>query len=186
MRGVASSFPSQSVLERTSVLVFDCETTGLNASSRIVEIGLAMVDSSGKLLGTWSTLLCGDRWIDEDASSVNGISNEMLRGAPKFKSIAAPLALLMGSTAVVAHNAKFDHRHLTYEYSRLREKPPKDFVCTMSLLSQFGYGKLSLQRAAKVFKVNIDPDHTAETDALVTAKLLQRLAHRHASEWTLW
>lgn len=186
MKRKASPFPDQSETEQTSVLVLDCETTGLGATSRIVEIGLAMLSSTGELLGTWSSLLCGDRWIDEGASSVNGITNEMLRDAPKFKSIAGPLASLMESTIVVAHNAKFDHGRLAYEYVRLREEPPGDFVCSMSLLSQFGYGRLSLQRATELFGVDIGPDHSAERDALATAKLLQILSRRHVNEWSLW
>jgi DNA polymerase-3 subunit epsilon len=179
-------FPAAELFERAQLVVLDCETTGLTAKARIVEIGLAVLDRNGVLISSWGSLLCGDRWIDDEVSRVNGITSEMLFTAPKFKKFSGELMKLFQTIPIVAHNAAFDHSRFSFEFARLRMPSPPNFICSMRLLKELSYGKLSLDRASEMFDLEVAPDHSAETDAIVTAKLLQAVASKHPEEWQLW
>ncbi len=179
-------FPTSDLLDRAQLVVLDCETTGLTAKARIVEIGLAILDQDGELISSWGSLVCGDRWIDDEVSRVNGITTDMLRDAPKFKKFSGDLMKLFRTVPIVAHNAAFDHSRISFEFTRLRMPSPPSFICSMKLLKELNYGKVSLDRASEMFGLDALPNHSAETDAIVTAKLLKAVALRHPQEWELW
>ncbi|MCY4410095.1 MAG: 3'-5' exonuclease, partial [Caldilineaceae bacterium] len=61
-------------------LFFDTETTGLNSSAEIVEVGI--VDAEGNTL--LESLVRPIRRIPSDAVAVHGISNAMVRNAPTW------------------------------------------------------------------------------------------------------
>ncbi|MFM8794741.1 MAG: exonuclease domain-containing protein [Acidimicrobiales bacterium] len=179
-------FPNTEVIAGSRVVVLDCETTGLHASSRVVELGLVFLDGGGETTGEWSSLFRGDKWIDDDITAVNGITTAMLQNAPRFREVSESLARMFGTLRVVAHNAPFDHARVSHEFTRIRREPPPPFVCSMALLGNLGYGRLSLEAARNLFGVSVKPDHSALTDALVTAEILRELSQRHPEEFALW
>ena len=69
----------------------DLETTGLSPTrNRITEIGVVMVDATG--VNEWTTLINPGTPISEHSRLFNGIANEVVRDAPRFKDIAAELS----------------------------------------------------------------------------------------------
>lgn len=184
--GIYVQFPNEEMIAGSRVVVLDCETTGLHASARVVELGLVFLDGSGETTYEWSSLFRGDRWIDDDVTAVNGITTTMLQRAPRFKDVSMSLEQVFGSLTVVAHNAPFDHARVSYEFARLRRDPPPAFECSMALLRKLGYGGLSLEASRNRLGISVMPDHSALTDALVTVEILRKLSQLHPKEFGLW
>ena len=110
--------------ERTPPLreiVFDTETTGLNASEdRIIEIGgVELVDRfpTGRTFHVY--INPGERPVHPDALAVHGISNERLKNEPRFEAIADDFLAFFEGARFVAHNASFDMGFVNAELARL-------------------------------------------------------------------
>lgn len=98
-------------LELDEFVVFDLETTGLSpwGGDEILEIGAI------KIFGhdidenqTFHTLVNPRRPIPPDATRVNGITNEMVAGAPFIDDVLPRFWDFVGQSWLVAQNAKFD------------------------------------------------------------------------------
>jgi DNA polymerase-3 subunit epsilon/exodeoxyribonuclease X len=91
------------------VLIFlDVETTGLEDQDRICSIGLVAVEE-GAVTAKYDLVNEGKK-ISSKASSVNHITNEMLKEKPKLHESEAYKFLLehnQESTTLIAHNIKF-------------------------------------------------------------------------------
>lgn len=98
--------------------VFDLETTGLLPSrDRIIEIGAVRIDPDGAI-SRFSTLIDPAGPIPPKATAVNGITNEMVSGAPFFKEAAFQFLDFIGSSRLVTHNARFDLAFLQESLAR--------------------------------------------------------------------
>ncbi len=88
--------------------VFDLETTGLSPKrDRIVEIGAVRVDIDGTI-SRFETLVNPAVPIPYQVSQVHGITNEMVKDAPKFSDAAYRFLDFIRGSKLVAHNARFD------------------------------------------------------------------------------
>ncbi|MFA6192539.1 MAG: exonuclease domain-containing protein [Sulfurimonas sp.] len=96
------------------MLIFlDVETTGLEVHDKICSIGLVAVEE-GKVAAKYDLVNEGKK-ISSKASSVNHITNEMLKDAPKVAESEAYKFLQEHnneSTTLIAHNSKFDLKML--------------------------------------------------------------------------
>ena len=88
-------------------LFLDTETTGLDASSRIVEI--ALIDESGNVL--LNTLCNPEISIPYQASSIHGIYDEMVKDAPLSKDVVIQALELMRGHDIVIYNADYDTKY---------------------------------------------------------------------------
>lgn len=104
-------------------VAFDLETTGLSAEDdRIVEIGAVRFDHAGDELGRFQSLVNPRRPIPQRVQWIHGISDADVAGAPEIGPVL--LAFLdwigpPGSTALLAHNARFDAAFLGAELGRM-------------------------------------------------------------------
>ena len=115
-------------------LVFlDLETTGANPTvDRITEIGLVEVDASGQA-SHWSSLVNPGVSIPEFIQQLTGISNDMVREAPSFNSLAKELFERLQGALFIAHNARFDYGFLRNEFSEAGYAFRSDVLCTVKL-----------------------------------------------------
>ncbi len=94
----------------------DVETTGVGNSDKIIEVAGIIVDSDLNEVTRFESLINPDMSIPSGASAVNGITNDMVAGAPTMgeylRSIGDPLQVY-GPMTLVAHNAAFDFRFLS-------------------------------------------------------------------------
>lgn len=88
-------------------LFLDTETTGLDRTDRLVEIGV--VDNAGGVV--FQSLINPGMPIPDEASDIHGITDDMVCDAPRLDAITTALrALLIADGKVVIYNAEFDRR----------------------------------------------------------------------------
>ena len=119
----------------------DLETTGTTAQhDAITEVGIVRVDADPGGLDRrgsteWSSLVDPGVPIPPAIQALTGITDAMVRGAPRFANsiadeVAAPT--LDGAT-FVAHNARFDYGFLKHAFARARRASSARVLCTVRL-----------------------------------------------------
>ncbi|MFF8919026.1 3'-5' exonuclease [Streptomyces sp. NPDC015032] len=92
--------------------ILDTETTGLTATSRIVEI--AITTAAGEVL--LNTLLNPGEPIPAEATAIHGITDAMVEeGAPTFSEILPRLTEALAGRRVVIYNREYDTGRLLWE-----------------------------------------------------------------------
>ncbi len=111
----------------TDFVVFDVETTGLAPSKdRIVEIcAIKYIDS--KPITIFHSLINPERPMPKDATNINGITDEMLKDAPKINAVLPSFEEFIDSLPLVGHNIEFDLKCLFYSGSVLFDTKRKYF-----------------------------------------------------------
>lgn len=160
-----------------SFAIIDFETTGVmpERGDRVVEIGVVLTDSGGRVEHEWTTLVNPGR--DIGASHIHGLRTVDLMDAPRFEDVCGHLLGLVGTRTVVAHNAAFDMRFLHSELVRsgiaTPGRPPA--LCSMKWAGRV-IGAAKLQHCCEALEIQLDDAHTALADARATAQLLEHLA----------
>lgn len=156
--------------------VFDTETTGISPAMghRVIEIAVVLVDDSGRVEDTWSTLLRPDR--DLGPQHIHGIKARQVLDAPRFGDIAGRLVQLLAGRTLVAHNLPFDLRFLSAEFERLGHRLSYEHqlgVCTMKWSSVFLTSReRSLLACCEAAGISLTDWHSALADTTATARLL--------------
>ena len=111
----------------------DLETSGVSpADDRITEIGIVLVDGD-TLVDEWSALVDPGVPIPPEIQALTGITNEMVRGRPRFASLLPEVAARLEGRVFVAHNARFDYGFLKAEFRRAGARFAADVLCTVRL-----------------------------------------------------
>ncbi|MDD6274939.1 MAG: 3'-5' exonuclease [Clostridiaceae bacterium] len=119
-----SNITSKTSFDRIgSFVVVDTETTGLS-STRDNIIELAAIKFEDWIpIAKFHTLINPKKHIPDDASAVNGITDEMVAEAPTFSQIIESLIDFVGKFSLVGHNLPFDLKFLyRYGYDFTTEK----------------------------------------------------------------
>lgn len=160
-------------------VVFDLETTGAKCPPcRVTEIGAYRVER-GQIAGKFHTLVNPETPIPAFITDLTGISDSMVKDAPKFREISAEFLNFIGDAVLVAHNAPFDVRFLNNEISMVYEgyKVGNPNLCTVQLsrklVPQIENHKLNT--VAEHFSVSLENHHRASDDAHATAKIFVNL-----------
>ena len=166
-------------LSETGFVVFDFETTGAKTPPcRVTEVGAYRV-INGEIVGEFHTLINPEMPIPLFISMLTGISDEMVRTAPKFGEVAADLLAFIGDSVLVAHNAGFDLRFLDHEVGRVYEdyRVGNPSLCTVQLSRKLlpEIDNHKLKTLAQHFNVELINHHRANADALATAKVFINL-----------
>jgi ATP-dependent DNA helicase DinG len=91
-----------------SIVAIDIETTGLDSTKdAIIEIG-AVRFNDHRIDDEFSTLINPGRHIPEFITQLTGISDEMVRQAPRLQDVIEELAAFVGDSPVLGHNVRFD------------------------------------------------------------------------------
>lgn len=171
-------------LRRAEYVVVDVETTGGSArrGHRVTEIAVVRADAGGRVLHEFCTLVDPGRPIPPFITRLTGISDAMVRRAPRFREIAAEVRDLLDGRVFVAHNASFDWRFVRMEMDRcgrrLAEDSPR--LCTVRLARRVvpEAPRRSLDALCAHFRIRNDARHRALGDARATVELFARLVER--------
>ncbi|MDQ3129358.1 MAG: exonuclease domain-containing protein [Acidobacteriota bacterium] len=167
------------MLAETDFVVFDLETTGAKTPPcRITEIGAYRV-RHGKITGEFHTLVNPETMIPIFISQLTGITDKMVRQAPKFRDIAADFLDFIGDSVLVAHNAHFDIRFLNHEIGRIyaNYRVANPHLCTVQLSRKLlpHIDNHRLNTVAEYFSVALINHHRASEDARATAHIFVNL-----------
>jgi ATP-dependent DNA helicase DinG len=92
----------------TIIVALDIETTGLDSGKdAILEIG-AVRFNGHRVEDEFSTLINPGRHIPEFITQLTGISDEMVRQAPRIQDVVDELDTFVGDAVVLGHNVRFD------------------------------------------------------------------------------
>ncbi len=151
----------------------DVETTGgMAGDDRITEIAIITVDDG--VVETWSSLVDPDCDIPPSIQSLTGITNNMARAAPTFRSIADEVAAKLHGRLFVAHNARFDYGFVRKELKRAGIDYSTRPLCTVRLSRALfpSYRGFSLDNLIKRFELTVAQRHRALPDAQALVDLM--------------
>lgn len=179
-RVFGNSTPAAARVIAPSFSVLDVETTGLSPQKhdRIVEVAIVRLDDNGESLDEFTTLVNPER--DIGPTRIHGISSRDVVGAPVFREVAGDILTRITGTALVAHNARFDHDFLSAEFGRLGHDLPRiPAVCTLHLARQtHRLSSYKLSALCTDLGIPHEHSHTALGDARATATLFRALQRR--------
>lgn len=114
--------------------VIDFETTGLSPAlgARPTEIAIVIIDD-GKIVDRFQSLMNPGVSIPNDIQVLTGITNEMVRKAPKVEAVMRDAVQFVGTHPIVAHNAAFDSKFWDAELHRIHGRRKQEFACSMLL-----------------------------------------------------
>ena len=167
-------------LKKQEFIIFDVETTGLSPrwGDRIIEIAALKVKDL-KPVGEFYSFVDPQREISFGAFQVNGITSEMLMGAPTSEEILSRLLKFIGRAALVGHNIKFDLSFLCYELSLMGKWLREETVVIDTLKMARGLlphlSRYPLWFIADSLGITRKQEHRAMADVKLTFEVFLRL-----------
>ncbi|MDO9261816.1 MAG: exonuclease domain-containing protein [Flavobacteriaceae bacterium] len=160
--------------------IIDIETSGGKFNEEgITEIAIYKFDGE-HVVDQFISLVNPEREIDPFVVQLTGITEQMVKNAPKFYEVAKRIIEITQDCIFVAHNVSFDYRIIQTEFRRLGFEYERLTLCTVSLskkliLDQPSY---SLGKLCKSIGIPILERHRANGDAMATVKLFKILLER--------
>ncbi|MBO5067166.1 MAG: 3'-5' exoribonuclease [Clostridia bacterium] len=165
----------QELTEKTYV-VFDTETTGLDfMNNGITEIGAVKL-VGGKITEQFTTLIKPDYRITEENVAITGITEEMVKDAPRISAVIPDFMKFIDGCTLVAHNAEFDMKFLK-RFAGAEEYEVKNPVLDSVEIARSVLPQLrrhDLHTLAEHFGV-VFHHHRALSDAYATAEIFIEL-----------
>ncbi len=164
--------------------ILDIETTGGQFNEEgITEIAIYRFDGH-EVTDQFISLVNPEIPIQPFVVKLTGISNAMLRSAPKFHEVAKRIVEITKDAVIVAHNAPFDYRILRTEFRRLGYDFQAHTLCTVELAQRLlpEQPAYSLGKLVRALGIPMADRHRATGDALATVKLFKLLLDRDTNK----
>ncbi len=161
-------------------VVFDTETTGLNAEQgdKIISVaGVRIVNQRILPNETFDQLVNPERKIPKESIRYHGITDEHVGNAPTIGEVLPKFKEFVGDAVLVAHNAWFDMRFIRQRETQSGVKFNNTVLDTL-MLSVCLHGhevEQSLDAILDRLGIEVMNRHTAISDSLATAQLLLSL-----------
>lgn len=160
-------------------IVLDTETTGLKVSdgARVIEIGCIELIDMVKTGNTYRVLINPECPIPKFLTeTVHGISDDMVKDAPKFRDVAEEFINFIKGSELIIHNAKFDIDMLNMELEKVDKGRLWDHVsnviCTLELDKRLFANERKHKLDAICDRLEIDRSHRTLHGALIDCDLL--------------
>jgi DNA polymerase-3 subunit epsilon len=167
---------------RNPIVFFDLETTGINiAADRIVELSYLKIELNGNEVS--KTMLINPTIpIPPETTAIHGITDEDVKDAPTFQSIAKNLAREIEGCDLAGYNSnKFDIPLLAEEF--LRADVDIDMTKRKFIDVQVIFHKMEQRTLGAAYKFYCDKDlenaHSAEADTRATFEILKAQLDRY-------
>lgn len=162
--------------ENTEWVVFDTETTGLNAAENTL-IEIAAVKMKGReIIEEWTELIDPQVPISAKITEITNITNDMVRGKRRLHEVLPTFREFVGDGILVAHNADFDMGFLKACAKRIGMEPWTNIALDTLSLARKLYPReknYRLGTLAKKFDVDLVNAHRALDDTVALAKVYQ-------------
>ena len=165
-------------------IALDVETTGLSPArgDRVIEIG-AVAIVNGEVASEFGTLIYIEKKIPWHAQRVHGITDAMLFGKPPSHEVFPELLRFISSSAIIAHNARFDIGFLKHEFHCIGIPFNPAYHCTLEMSRKL-YPRLVNHKLETVYRHlcgdlphNIHR-HRALDDARLTARMWMEMMEK--------
>ena len=168
-------------------VVFDTETTGLNAvNDKLIEIGAVKI-KNGVIIDRFDELINPGISIPEKITEITTITNEMVKDKRSEKEVVKDFIEWIEDYPMVAHNAHFDVSFIRNSLANNNYGNLNNPVIDTLVLSRFldnEEKRHSLSAITKRYEIEFSEeghhraDYDAEATALVFHKMLQKIAPR--------
>jgi DNA polymerase-3 subunit epsilon len=186
-----NDFDFNQPITETEFVIFDTETTGLNAKKgdRIVSISaVRLKEGRIDLSDAFHEIVNPDRDIPSASAVIHEILPRMVNGKPTVEHILPKFIAYIGSSILVAHHQWLDMSFINREMARLygipiqnivvdtaaldhvllAKKTPASIIATMKIDSTLG-------AVAERYHVAVEGLHSSFWDALATAQIFQQM-----------
>lgn len=157
--------------------VIDIETTGLSASyNEIIEL-CALKIRNNEIVDKFSTLIKPYRIISPFITNLTGITNEMVKNAPKINRILDKYLDFISNDIIIGHNVKFDINFIFINYVKYYKKTfSNDFIDTCIISKRIcPIRRHRLNDVAEYYKIDVKGHHRAENDCIMTNAIFQAM-----------
>ena len=168
-------------LVENTFVVFDLETTGLvnvpapgRTMDAITEIGAVKI-IGGEIREKFTTLVDPERSLSEEIVKLTGITDDMLKGAPKIGEVIGDFCKFCDGCILVGHNVQFDFKFIQYYAAQEEYAFEHKTYDTLSIAQGTLFlPNYKLNTLADHFKISFN-HHRAWDDAYTTAKIFIEL-----------
>lgn len=175
---------TEPLTDETTYVVFDTETTGLNArEDTLIEIAAVKV-RGGEIVDTYAKLIDPGRPLSPKITDLTGISNDMVAGQPTLEQVLPEFREFVEGTILVAHNAEFDVGFLNQCAERIGMEPwTEPVIDTLALARALYPGEKNyrLKTLTQKFGVELVNHHRALADSEATARVFFKMIEACAS-----
>jgi DNA polymerase-3 subunit epsilon len=178
-------------ITETEFVVFDIETTGLNArrGDRIVSISaVRLKEGRIDLSDAFHEIINPDRDIPSASAVIHEILPRMVNGKPTIEKVLPDFIRYIGISVLVAHHEWLDMSFLNREMARLYGIPIQNIILDTAVLDQALLAKKTpasmiatmkidstLDAVAERYHVAVEGLHSSFWDALATAQIFQQM-----------
>lgn len=160
-------------------VALDLETTGLDAQrDAIIEIGAAKFRRD-EALDTFSTFVDPGRHIPHEITTLTGITDQDVKGAPRLYDVLPGLVRFVGEHPIIGHSVDFDLRFLQEHSQQFDNECLDTFELAGVMLPDAD--RYSLNQLAGMLEVELERAHRALDDAVASYRVFRALLRR-ASE----
>lgn len=164
-------------LKEHDCVVFDVETTGLDATTcEMIEIGACKV-RDGKIIETFSVLIKPSQPIPDQITDLTGITNEMVANCRTIKDVLQDFYKFTRNSVLVAYNIAFDYKFMYLAGAKQGYNFDNPQIDAMVLAKEKlkGIKNYKLKTVATVLDVSLENAHRAVHDAIATAEVFIKL-----------
>lgn len=164
-------------LKENDCVVFDVETTGLDANScEIIEIGAVKVHD-GKLTETFSCLIKPSQPIPDEITELTGITEDMVANCYTMKDVLQDFYKFTRNSVLVAYNIGFDYKFLYLAGKAQGYNFDNKQIDALMLAKQKlkGLKNYKLKTVVTSLNVSLENAHRAVHDAIATAEAFIKL-----------
>ena len=157
--------------------IIDIETTGGKFNEEgITEVAIYKFDGH-EIVDQFISLVNPERPIQPFVVQLTGITEKMVKTAPKFFEVAKRIIEITSDCVFIAHNTSFDYRIIRTEFGRLGYDYYRETLCTVELSKTLipEETSYSLGKLCKSLGIPMNSRHRASGDAMATVKLFKLL-----------
>jgi len=169
------------------IVVFDTETTGLSPTlDHVIEIA-ALALENGAETGRFESLIDPGVPIPPELTAIHRITDEMVRGQPRFAQVARRFLDFAGDSILAAHNAVYDVSMMMPPLVAAGLRPAGNPVLDTCRLARrlVQAPNYQLGTVARTLSIEMPVSHRAMADAEACAGVLRALLARMGGGATL-
>lgn len=164
--------------------VLDIEASGgKKGEEKIIDLAIYQYDGE-QITDQFGSMVNPERNIDSYVQKLTGITDKMVKRAPKFYELAKRVVEITQDCIIVGHGVDFDYRMLQQEFSSLGFDFQRDTIDTLRLSKMLfpEQSCYSLGKLCKSLGIPVSDRHRAQGDTLATLSLFKLLLEKDSSK----